>query len=250
MIDFEKFIAEGVYDKHIFKAFWLAGGPGSGKSWVAKRTLEGSGMKVINTDKGLERYAKQAGLDLERMDKFTDKEAQLKDYFRAKSKRGTQTQLQLAIDGRLGLILDSTGRNTDRIEDEARAMSHIGYNTFLIFVNTTLEVALKRNQYIKRGRPLPDSLVISNWKQVQANKNKLKNIFGAGNYVEVDNTKDVPYINSQVYKAINKLKNQPANSPLAKSWIANELAMKKYAGPQAGKSPKSGFWSRIKSIFA
>ena len=229
MIDFQKFITEGVYDKHIFKAFWLAGGPGSGKSWVAARTLEGSGMKVINSDKGLKIYAKDAGLELERMDKFTDKEAKLKDYFRAKSKRGTESQLQHAIDGRLGLILDSTGRNTDRIEGEARAMSHIGYNTFLIFVNTTLEVALKRNQYIKRGRPLPDSLVISNWKQVQANKNKLKNIFGASNYVEVDNTKDVPYIKSQVYKAINKLKKQPANSPLAKSWIANELAMKKYA---------------------
>ena len=129
-------------------------------------------------------------------------------------------------------------------------MSYIGYNTFLIFVNTTLEVALKRNQYIKRGRPLPDSIVISNWKQVQANKNKLKNIFGAGNYVEVDNTKDIPQINSQVYKAINRLKKQPANSPSAKSWIANELAMKKYAGPQAGKSPKAGLWSRFKSMFA
>jgi len=151
MKDFKDFLTEGVYDKHIFKAFWLAGGPGSGKSWVAARTLEGSGMKVINTDAGLKRYAKQAGLDLAKMNTFTDKEMQAKDYFRAKSKRGTVSQLQHAIDGRLGLILDSTARNTDRIEDEARAMSHIGYNTFLIFVNTTLEVALKRNQYIKRG---------------------------------------------------------------------------------------------------
>ena len=250
MIGFENFLTEGVYDKHIFKAFWLAGGPGSGKSWVAKRTLEGSGMKVINSDKGLKIYAKDAGLDLKRMDKFTDEEEKLKDYFRTKAKRTLQSKLKYAIDGRLGLILDSTGRNTDRIEGEARAMSHIGYNTFLIFVNTKLEVALKRNQYFSRGRPLPDSIVISNWKQVQANKNKLKNIFGAGNYVEVDNTKDVPYINSQVYKAINRLKKQPVNHHMAKSWIANELAMKKYAGPQVGKSPKAGLWSRFKSRFA
>ena len=250
MIDFQKFIAEGVYDKHIFKAFWLAGGPGSGKSWVSKRTLEGSGMKLINTDKGLKRYAKQAGLDLNRMNTFTDKEMKLKDYFRAKSKRGTVSQLQHAIDGRLGLILDSTGRNTDRIEDERRAMAHIGYNTFLVFVNTRLEIALKRNQYEKRGRPLPDAIVISNWKQVQANKNKLKNIFGASNYVEVDNNEDVEHINSQVYKAINKLKNQPVTHHLAKSWIANELAMKKYAGTQPGVSPKAGFWSRFKGMFA
>ena len=250
MKDFKDFLTEGVYDKHIFKAFWLAGGPGSGKSWVAKRPLEGSGMKVINTDKGLKRYSKQAGLDLTKMNTFTDKEMKLKDYFRAKSKKGTVSQLQHAIDGRLGLILDSTGRNTDRIEDEARAMSHIGYNTFLIFVNTTLEVALKRNQYFSRGRPLPDSIVISNWKQVQANKKKLQNIFGAGNYVEVDNNEDLPHINSQVYKAINKLKRNPVNHHLATSWIANELAMKKYAGTQPGKSPKAGLWSRFKSMFA
>ena len=64
MKDFKDFLTEGVYDKHIFKAFWLAGGPGSGKSWVAARTLEGSGMKVINTDLGLERYAMKIGLDL------------------------------------------------------------------------------------------------------------------------------------------------------------------------------------------
>ena len=246
MIEFKEFLTEGVYDKHIFKAFWLAGGPGSGKSWVAARTLEGSGMKVINTDKGLEIYAKEAGLDLKRMDKFTDTEAKLKDYLRTKSKRTTGSKLKHAIDGRLGLILDSTGRDVSRIETEARAMSWIGYNTYLVFVNTRLEVALKRNQNPDRGRPVPEAIVISNWKQVQANKTKLQNIFGASNYVEVDNNEDVPYINAQVYKAINKLKKNPANSQLAKSWIANELAMKKYAG----KSPKAGFWSRFKSKFA
>ena len=50
MIDFQKYITEGVYDPNIFKAFFLAGGPGSGKSWVSERTLSGIGLKVINSD--------------------------------------------------------------------------------------------------------------------------------------------------------------------------------------------------------
>ena len=79
MKDFKDFLTEGVYDKHIFKAFFLAGGPGSGKSWVAKRTLGGTGMKIINTDAGFKRYANQVGLDLKRMDKFTDDETRLKE---------------------------------------------------------------------------------------------------------------------------------------------------------------------------
>ena len=70
-LDNQEAINEGVYDKNIFKAFFLAGGPGSGKSWVSARTLMGQGMKVINSDDGFERYAKQAGLNLKKMGSFT-----------------------------------------------------------------------------------------------------------------------------------------------------------------------------------
>ena len=48
----EDILTEGIHDKGIFKAFYLAGGPGSGKSWVAAKTLEGSGLKVVNSDIG------------------------------------------------------------------------------------------------------------------------------------------------------------------------------------------------------
>ena len=50
MKSFKDFLTEGVYDKHIFKAFFLAGGPGSGKSWVSTRALSGMGLKVIDSD--------------------------------------------------------------------------------------------------------------------------------------------------------------------------------------------------------
>ena len=50
MRNFQDYISEGVYDPNIFKAFFLAGGPGSGKSWVSERALSGMGLKVINSD--------------------------------------------------------------------------------------------------------------------------------------------------------------------------------------------------------
>ena len=49
MRKFQQYITEGVYDPSIFKAFFLAGGPGSGKSWVSTRALSGMGLKVIDT---------------------------------------------------------------------------------------------------------------------------------------------------------------------------------------------------------
>ena len=233
MKDFKDFLTEGVYDKHIFKAFFLAGGPGSGKSWVARRTLGGTGMKVINSDAGFKRYAKQVGLDLERMDKFNDDETRLKNKLRERSKRGTKTQLNLAIDGRLGLILDSTARDVDRIEDEKYTMDNLGYDTYMVFVNTSLETALRRNQYVERGRPVPEHIVIKSHKEVQANRRRLMNIFGR-NYVEVDNDKDVDVINSNVYKKIVSLQRIPYSKARAKRWYADEIALKKLAGQKGG----------------
>ena len=43
-------LAEGVYDPGIFKAFFLAGGPGSGKTFVTSSAFAGTGLKVVNSD--------------------------------------------------------------------------------------------------------------------------------------------------------------------------------------------------------
>ena len=51
-------ITEGVYDPGIFKAFFLAGGPGSGKTFVAQKlfgipdrlTTSAKGLKLVNQD--------------------------------------------------------------------------------------------------------------------------------------------------------------------------------------------------------
>ena len=229
MIDFQNFLTEGVYDKHIFKAFFLAGGPGSGKGWVSERTLKGSGMKVIDTDIGFQNYAKQAGLDLKKMQSFTPAQTKLKDALRARSKSGTKTQLNYAIDERLGLILDSTARDLTRIESEKRALDFTGYDTYMVFVNTRLETALRRN--LSRDRVVPEHIVRQNHKKVQANRKALQNMFGS-NYLEVDNDYDLDHINSKVYKAINKLKNNKPSKKMAKDWIAMEFELKRQAGQQ------------------
>ena len=41
-------LQEGLYDPNIFKAFFLAGGPGSGKSYVAGKATGGTGLKSVN----------------------------------------------------------------------------------------------------------------------------------------------------------------------------------------------------------
>ena len=58
-----KELQEGVYDPNIFKAIFLAGGPGSGKSYVVRRTTGGLGMKVVNSDDVFEIMLKKAGME-------------------------------------------------------------------------------------------------------------------------------------------------------------------------------------------
>ena len=159
-------LQEGVYDPNIFKAIFLAGGPGSGKSYVAKRTLGGEGMKVVNSDDAFEKLLKKAGLSL-RMPK---REKEQRDVVRGRAKELTTTRQTNYIEGRLGLIIDGTGRDYDRITKQASELQGLGYDTYMIFVNTSLEVALQRNE--KRARRVEDSIVKSSWNSVQQNIGK------------------------------------------------------------------------------
>ena len=224
MIDFQKYITEGVYDPNIFKAFFLAGGPGSGKSWVSERTLSGMGLKIINSDNAFASALNKEKMSLN-MATQDAKEIARRDDIRSKAKARTGVQLKLALEGRLGLILDSTARDISRIESEANTMKHIGYDVHMVFVNTSLEVALKRNQM--RARKVPDAIVISNHKQVQQNIGKLQNLFGTSNFIIVDNNKPAEDVNPSVYKAIRRMVTRKPTSYQAVSWIKRELQKRK-----------------------
>jgi len=242
MIEFKEFLAEGVYDRNIFKAFFLAGGPGSGKSWVSGKTLSGAGLKVINSDAAFERLLAKERMSLD-FKGYSDSELKRRDEIRSKAKRITQLSLSHAIEGRLGLILDSTARNVPRIESENAHMRGIGYDTFMVFVNTSLEVALVRNNErftIHKKRKVPESIVISNHKQVQNNMGKFQNMFGRNNFDIVDNNKNQEDVNPKVYKSIRTFVNREPTSKEAKDWVKRELAK---------KSGKAGMWSRFKSKY-
>ena len=76
-------LAEGVYDPNIFKAIFLAGGPGSGKSYVAGRTIAGRGLKTVNSDNQFELLLKKANLSLQMPEKDADLRAPIRDRAKA-----------------------------------------------------------------------------------------------------------------------------------------------------------------------
>jgi len=213
-------LQEGVYDPNIFKAFFLAGGPGSGKSYVARRTTGGMGLRVVNSDDAFESLLKKAGLSL----KMPPEQEAPRAVVRGRAKELTAKRKGNYLEGRLGLIIDGTGREFDKIQSQARQLQELGYDTYMIFVNTSLDVALQRNA--ERSRSVPESIVIKSWKAVQANLGKFNNFFGSGMII-VDNNDAGEDIFTQVFKRVQKLVKRKVQNTRAKNWIAMELSKKR-----------------------
>ena len=213
-------LQEGVYDPNILKAFFMAGGPGSGKSYVVKRTTGGLGLKIVNSDDIFEKYLLDAigTLDIREID------PEQRDRIRGRAKRVTAARQANYIEGRLGLIIDGTGKDFDKIKDQSTRLKQLGYDVHMIFVNTSLDTALAQNQ--KRQRKLPDSMVTQLWNDVQKNIGKFSQLFRR-NFIVVDNNMAGEDVFAQVYKQVMSLAKAKVQNPTGKAWIASQLAMKR-----------------------
>ena len=220
MRTYEQFIKEGVYDPNIFKAVFMAGGPGSGKSFIAGKTTGGLGLKMIHSDTPFERFLKKEGLSL----KMPEAETEKRDVERARAKKVTASKKFLAIKGRLGIIIDGTGHVYDKIAKQATELKQLGYDVHMIFVNTSLDTALERNA--NRARSVPEPLVVKSWKSVQSNIGKFSQYFRQ-NFVVVDNNDAGEDVFNKVFKQVMSLAKSRVQNNLGKQWISNELAKKR-----------------------
>ena len=213
-------LREGVYDPNIFKAIFMAGGPGSGKSYVASRTTGGLGMKMVNSDDIYEKMLKDAGMDTTPEDIYSDEGQEI----RGRAKAVTSRMKGNFLDGRLGLIIDGTGKDFNKINKQVAGLKQIGYECSMIFVNTSLDTALEQNR--KRKRTLPDQEVTTMWKEVQNNMGAFQRLFGNSNFIIVDNNMAGEDVFAKVWKRVAMLIRKKVANPIANRWIAQELAKK------------------------
>ena len=213
-------LQEGVYDPNILKAFFLAGGPGSGKSYVVKRGTGGLGLKIVNSDDIFEKYLKDAGLSM----KMPKSEEEPRDKLRDRAKAVTKSKMGNYVEGRLGLIIDGTGKDYDKIAKQATQLKQLGYDVHMIFVNTSLETALKRNA--ERERTVPRSVATKSWKTVQTNMGKFSQYFRQ-NFIVVDNNDSDEDVMGPVYKQVMSLAKKKVQNRTGLNWIQGELDKRK-----------------------
>ena len=173
---------EGPHDPYTYKAIFFAGSPGAGKTYVARK-LAGvfGGLKQVNMDIIFKHLMTKKNLSW----KMPPEEEPEREKQRQRSKELVAKQQQSYADSGLGLLLDSTGRITGtvrRIKDE---LEDKGYETTMIFVNTDLETALRRNK--ERERTLPDKLIHKNFEIIDQRLGEYQRMF---NDVHIINNSD------------------------------------------------------------
>ena len=237
---FKQFILqEGLYDPGIFKAFFMAGGPGSGKTFIAQSAFSGTGLRFVNSDSHFERALKNAGLKAT----MPESEKQVRDRMREKAKSLMYKQLEQYVGGRLGLVIDATGRDYDRINSEYRKLYNLGYDCYMVFVNTTLDVAIERNKI--RTRNIPEYVVVQSWKGVQGNIGKFQRLFGQQNFLVIDNNKSDKELVTQTLGNCNRIVRRymraPIKSYLAKAWVAKEKMLRNKLSESIIDTPRTTY---------
>ena len=236
-------LLECVYDPGIFKAFFLAGGAGSGKSYSAEKATGSAagkfqwddsmsklkpgkvgpyGLKVVNSDEQLEYGLMKAKMS-SNMKAYTSGEIERKELIRTKAKKVTKKREQLWINGRLGLIIDGTAKDLTKLGIKKKALEDVGYDTYMIFVNTSIDVAIQQNN--ARARKLPDQIIRDTWNEVQGIKDQLANLFPGG-FVEIVNNSAGADVFRKAFVEVGKLIKRSPTKPAAKMWIAHELEQK------------------------
>lgn len=211
-------LEEGVNDPAIFKAVFLAGGPGSGKSFIVGKTaLTSLGMRVVNSDPAFEKALANAGLEMTPDDIFSP----AGQIARATAKKVTSKQQSLYVQGRLGLVIDGTGKDYDKIKKQKDQLEKLGYETAMIFVNTNLETAIARDA--ARSRTLGAKEVEKMWSGVQNNIGKFQGAFKSRMFV-VDNSEGADFNKDvmRVYRAISAWSKKPSATRAAKKWITGQ----------------------------
>ena len=233
-------LVEGYKDPGIFKAVFLAGGPGSGKTYIAKGlfgipervNVSQTGMKMVNSDKELKfllnKYGFGTNLDALPDEVFANLTGDGPDSsgLRNFAKDLTAERRRLYQNGRLGMIVDGTGDDFQKISREKAELEKIGYQTYMIFVNTTLEVALERNE--NRDRVLPEKIVSDSHKEVNRNIGAFQGLFGSSNFMIVDNNEQKTEDQAKkrfkmlVKQGLGKFVKAPIKSKKALSWIRKQ----------------------------
>ena len=145
-----------------------------------------------------------------------DEERVEREIVRGRAKNITSRKEINSLTGRLGLIVNGTADDLEKIKTVKAELEDLGYDTMMVFVNTSNEVSRQRN--VERGksgnRKVPDgtdkqgnpddspNIRQEKWDLAQKNIGELEKIFGKDGFTVIDNTADLRKVAPDVKERI------------------------------------------------
>lgn len=196
---FLKYLEESIEDKGILKALFMAGTPGSGKSYVISKITSGSIQpRIVNTDKFVEFFGNGGNVNWE---EYGDRIERL-----------NKKQLLLYLDSLLPLWIDGTSSNPRSLLRRVGILKSIGYDVGLVWIETDIETAIERAK--KRKREVPEDFIRKVYKEVSPLKQYYKSEFKY--FKEINNNEgelnDVAV--SKAFKQTSNFFTSPLENPL------------------------------------
>jgi predicted kinase len=186
-----------------FKAIFVTGGPGSGKDIIIRECVPS--QKIVEMNAGL---AISILNDKHRLHESSS------DYRRE------------AMRNRNPLIINGTTNDQYMIVEIKNELEELGYETLMVFVNTSNDSSKQRNE--KHARVLEESVRFERWKRTQTVSESLKQSFNK--YFEFDNSIDLneatefeKYEKEEdltiMYEMINWFLDIEVENEIANSWL-------------------------------
>ena len=194
---------EGIQDKGIFKAVFMAGTPGSGKSYTISKIKSGKiWPRIVNTDKTFPLY----------------KEDWFNNWNKIKDKVKTinKNQLALYINSMLPLFVDGTSSQTSTVLRRTGLLESFGYDCGMVFINTNLETSLERAS--KRERKVDPEFIKRVYDQTEKAKSFYRGKFDT--WLEINNNEGdlTNKVILNAYKKISQFYNSPMRNPIGKEY--------------------------------
>lgn len=219
---------ESINDKPLFKAIITAGPSGGGKSFVTKNMFSTNkwfntpdNVTVINSDILFELGLDKANLSKKILQDNKDLFA-AQTAIRNRAKELTHKKLGHVINGMGSLLIDGTGADFEKTKRQIEGLKSLGYDVSMVFINTPLELAQKRNA--RRERSLDPKLISFLHKAVSNNLPKYKQLMGNDLYI-IDNkeiekgSEEEKAFKENLFKLGQKILNKPLQNPIGKSVI-------------------------------
>jgi adenylate kinase family enzyme len=180
------------------KAVILAGAPGAGKSSIVGDIISSLGLKVLNIDDDFIANLKASGVSLDL--KKADAEGRSKAAVAMQqAQKSYQQKLAKDIEDRENIVIDGTAASFKKTEQLKNTLEDAGYDVFMVYVYSSLEKSLSKNQdrFERSGgedRSIMPQLVLQTWANVTKNFIPYLNLFG-NNFVAT--TKDKKLVDAR-----------------------------------------------------